>query len=539
MPSTQPILVRSKLEPPRTYGKMLDRPRVSGLLAATAARQVNVVHAPAGFGKTTVLRHAYLARPKGLRAWLTLDAADNDPGRLLFHLLAALGGLPDVGGREETSLENISVTVDRLGRLEEVLLALPDGFCLFLDDLEVLAETSAVEVITRVIQLLPPAVSIVLGSRTQPDLPLGRLRMHGRLQEIGANVLRFNRFEVEEVLRRELPGERSTPTMVDQLVAVTEGWIGSIQMAVLSLRSTPDKEDFLTHFNGSNTELAEFLAEDLLARQPRDVQDFLLATSVLDPFSAELCDVVLERDDSARVLMELARANMFLSSYDDETTWFRYHNLFRSFLSSRAEMWGAERLADLRRRAALWFAAHGRPSTAIFHALAAGDHRLAAELTDVSAMDFFSAGRLQTIVEWGRPLPPEVRDRHPRIMLAYAWSLLALQQEPETVAGLVADLEKRNDLDRALRNELLYLGPFHAALRDELEDLDHQIERALGSDREASAFARGVLWNILSYVRMHRGDHDGAMRAAREALRAHQESGSVYGLDQPPTSGPA
>lgn len=530
MQTTKPILVRSKLEPPRTFGKVLDRPRISRLLATTAAGQVNLVHAPAGFGKTTVLRHAWLARPEGSRAWLTLDAGDNDPGRLLYHLLAALGGTLETGGRDETGLENISVTLDQLGRLEEVLLGLPEGFCLFLDDLEALTATAAVAVVARLIQLLPAAASVVLGSRSYPDLPLGRLRMHGRLQEIDAGILRFNRSEVEEVLNRELSGDRPTATMVDQLVAATEGWIGSIQMAVLSLRSTRDKESFLAHFNGSNTELAEFLAEDLLARQPRDIQDFLLATSVFDQFSAELCDTVLERDDSVRVLQELARANLFLFSYDEETAWFRYHNLFRSFLLSRAEASGAERLTELRRRAALWFSGNGRPATAIYHALASGDFDLASRLTDASAMDFFSAGRLQTIVEWVRPLPAEVRDCHPRIVLAYAWSLLALQQEPETVAGLVADLEKRNDLDRDLRNELLYLGPFHMALRDELEDLDVQIEKALGADREASAFARGVLWNILAYVRMHRRDYDGAMGAAREALRAHVESGSVYGL---------
>ncbi len=526
-----PLLVRSKLEPPRVYGSSLDRSRIHKLLRTDKAAHVNLVFGPAGFGKSTVLRQVYLAQPDGHAAWLTLDAGDNDPGRLLFHLKAALGGADTEQTRRlESQTGNFSSVAKQLLELQNLLFELPKGFCLILDDVHALTTDRALEVLSQITENLPNHISIILGSRGIPDIPLGRLRMHGRLQEIDANTLRFTRTEVEEMLRCELPDKRISRTLVDHLWEATEGWVGAIQMAVLSLRSAGSHEDILLSFSGSNTELADYLAEDMLARLPTNVRRFLESTSVLDQLSAELCDDMLARDDSAEMLQHLSRANMFLFSYQTEASWFRYHNLFRTFLLERAEASGRERLRELRKRAAHWFAQNDRPSTAVSYGLASGDFEFAAELINDTVMDLFMSGHLPTIVDWVRPLPPEIRNRYPQVVIAYAWSLIALQIEPETITELVANLNSREDLSRELRNETIYIGPFHQALQDELERLDATCLAALDSDAEASPFARGVLLNIASYARIHKQDFTGAMTAARAARRAHIESGSAYGL---------
>ena len=528
--SASPVLLRSKLEPPRVFGVALKRPRVLTPLAPETIPRVSLIHAPAGFGKTTLLREGFLARPKEKAAWLTLDTADNDPGRLLFHLLAALGDGEGMPMSESVGLDKIVTSTDQMTRLGARLRRLPDGFCLFLDDLDQLTEPAAFGVIARVIKELPNGCSLVLGGRTYPDLPFGRLRMHGQFLEIGANDLRFTPDEVAQVLRQELPGIRIGKQTLESLYASTEGWIGSIQMAVLSARSSQDMDSVLSNFNGTNTELAEYLAEDLFERQSEDMQTFLLCSAILDQFSPELCDTVLERTDSATVLWDMARTNMFLSGYEQENAWYRYHKLFRSFLLSRAAILGEDRLKDLRCRAAQWFAEQGRPSTAISYALEAGDMEFAAELIDNSAMDFFAAGRLSTIENWVSPLPAILRDRYPQIMLAYTWSLIAQQKQPGIIASLIETLERRNDVSRELRNEIAYLGPFHDAITDRLDGLAAHCAAVIEADHAMSAFSKGVLWNIASYGRLSTQDFQAAAQAAQAARQEHTKSGSSYGL---------
>lgn len=525
-----PTLQRAKLAPPAAFNRTLERPRILELLGPGKAARVNLVTGPAGFGKTTLLRHAYQARPSGKVGWLTFDDGDNDPSRLLFHLAAAIGRPFAMASQPESAFDNLSITADHLVGLQEAFAELVPDFCLFFDDVDTLTEQAALETIRTLIQSAPPETTFVLGARAHPELPLGRLRMHGILQEIDANLLRFSPSEIGELIRHEVPDEPVDPLMVDRLADVTEGWIGSIQMAVMSLKSTRNKRDFLLNFSGSNTELADYLAEDLLARQSRKLKDFLISTSVLDQLSPELCDYVLQREGSAAILEQLVKANMFLFSIDADQSWFRYHRLFRDFLLDRARALGDAGLSALRKRAALWFSGHGRPATAIHYALASDDLELAASLIDESVMPFFLAGRLTTIAEWVRPLPTNIRSRYPRIMVAYAWSLLALQQKPDTVTELVADLERRSDLPDDLRDEVLYLGPFHLGLRDSLMDLDAICEDALRRSPRASSFSRGVLWNIITYVRLHKRDFAAAAQAAREARDAHLRSGSAYGL---------
>lgn len=526
----KPVLLHSKLAPPKTFSKVLDRPRLVELLGKDRVARVNLVLGPAGFGKSTILRQAWAARKRDEVAWLTLDEGDNDPGRFLFHLLAALGYGAESPAHAGPAFDSFAINADQFSALQGAMGALPEGFCLFIDELDMLREPAALDILRGAIQSLPYHASIVMGGRAYPDLPLGRLRMHGQLQEIDADALRFSRAEIEQILRNELPGEQLAPRLAERLFEVTEGWIGSIQMAILSLRSSGNKEDFLVRFTGSNTELAEYLAEDLLARQPHRIQEFLLDTSAFDHLAPALCDFALGREDSEELLQGLSRANMFLFSYEGEASWFRYHNLFRGFLLGQAGSRDPGRIAALRRRAAIWFAERDRPSTAIGYALAAGDSELAATMIDAAAMPFFLAGRLPTIVDWVRPLPVEIRDRFPRIMVAYAWSLLALQQEPPTVAALVADLEGRNDLSEDLRNEVIYLGPFHRGLQDQLENLDAHCAATIEANPQATPFAKGVLWNIIAYTSLHKKDLRGAAQAAREARKAHSRSGSTYGL---------
>jgi LuxR family maltose regulon positive regulatory protein len=530
-PAAQPpTLQRAKITPPAAFNRTLERPRILKLLEQGSAARVNLVHGPAGFGKTTLLRQAYLARPTGRVAWITFDAGDNDPGRLLFHLAAAIGHPFATASHTESAFDNLSITADHLVELQRAFAELPADFCLFFDDVDALTEHAALETIRSLIQSAPPETTFILGARAHPELPLGRLRMHGALQEIDANLLRFSRSEIEQLLRHEVPNEPIDPLMVDRLAEVTEGWIGSIQMAVMSLKSTRNKRDFLLNFSGSNTELADYLAEDLLARQSRELKDFLIATSVLDQLSPELCDWVLQREGSAAILEQLVKANMFLFSIGTEPSWYRYHGLFRDFLLNRARVPGDANLGALRKRAALWFSEHGRPAAAIHYALASDDFELATDFIDESVMPFFFAGRLITIAEWVRPLPTEIRNRYPRIMVAYAWSLLALQQKPDTVTELVTDLERRSDLPDDLKDEVLYLGPFHAGLCDNLIDLDAVCAAALDRSPRASSFSRGVLWNIITYVRLHKRDFAEAVQSAREARNAHLRSGSAYGL---------
>src|SRR6266571_1544656 len=377
--SGQDVLLATKLHVPWPQPGFVPRRRLVEALGEGLARGRVLVCAPAGFGKTVLL--ADWARGGGRPvAWLGLDGGDSDPARFWRYAVAALDrARPGLAGRAGPLLP---------GSFEGLVTALinelaadpgPDEVVLVLDDYHLVDSGPVHESVAFLLENLPPGLRVVVSGRADPPLGLARLRARGQLAELRAADLRFTAEEAAALLR-EAVGPDLADAAVAVLAARTEGWVAGLQLAALSLRGQPDVAGFVASFSGSHRYVLDYLAEEVLERQPEPVRGFLLATSVLERLSGGLCDAVTGRTDSQRLLEGIERANLFLVPLDEVRGWWRYHQLFADLLRVRLQQQRPDRVLALHRAAASWHEEHGLVDDAVRHAVAAGEMSWAARL---------------------------------------------------------------------------------------------------------------------------------------------------------------
>src|ERR671910_390952 len=416
-------LVTTKVRVPRTRAELVPRPRLRETLVRNEGRRLTLVSAPAGFGKTTLLSE-WLEESSGdgrSVAWLSLEEADNDPARFLAYLVSALrsalgegigeGVLASLRLPEFPPVEAVvGVLINELAdvRHEEVTIVLDDYH--------------------------------VISSRADPPLSLAKLRARDQVTEIRAAELRFTTEEATAFLKGVM-GLTLSAADVAALEEVTEGWIAALQLAALSMRGREDLSSFVETFSGSNRHVLDFLAEEVLERQPEGMREFLLKTSVPERMSAPLCDALTGRNDGQQMLERLEHDNLFVIALDDERRWYRYHHLFADVLRSRLQREQPERIRELHRRAAAWYERNGWMSEAIRHALAAQEHDRAADLVEQVARKMWNRGEAMTLLGWLEALPEETKRWRPQLLLQYTAALLWVGQLDD-VEPLVREIER-------------------------------------------------------------------------------------------------
>jgi ATP/maltotriose-dependent transcriptional regulator MalT len=432
--SVRPPLLLTKLHPPARRDHTVVRERLVENLRASAGVKLTVVAAPAGCGKTTLLgtwRDLESVLPV---AWLTLDEGDNDPVVLWAHLVEALrrvrpetGGSPPALGSAPRAVE---VVVRQL--LNE--LAEQDDIVLILDDFHRLSNGPARDGIAWLIEHAPPTFQVVLGTRSEPSLPLGAMRAHGELLELRAHELAFTADEADALLNGRL-GLGLARDDVDLLVERIEGWPAGIYLAGLSLGSVADRHAFISSFGGTSRHVVDFLVDEVLDAHDPETQSLMLRSSILDRLSGPLCDAVLESEDSARLLRQLARTNLFLLPLDDAGEWYRFHHLFAQLLRVELQHRGPDLTQTLHRRAYAWHRSHGLVDEAIRHAQQAGAYVEAREVIAEAWFKAVSTGRHTTVLAWLDGFPSELSRTDPTLVLIRAWmSSLAGDREGATAA---------------------------------------------------------------------------------------------------------
>jgi LuxR family transcriptional regulator, maltose regulon positive regulatory protein len=495
--SERDVLLATKLHVPRPQPGFVARPRLVEALDAGLARRLILVCAPAGFGKTALLAH-WAQRGDHPVAWLSLDAADNDPARFWRHALAALDrahpGIaertgPLLGPPAPSSFEGL-VTA-----LINELAARPteDGVLLVLDDYHLIDAQPVHTPLMFLLEHLPPGLHLVLASRSDPPLPLARLRAGGQLAELRTAELRFTAAEAASLLREaigaDLPG-----AAVEALAARTEGWVAGLQLAALSLPGQADPAGFVASFSGSHRYVLDYLAQEVLEGQSERVRGFLLETSVLERLSGSLSDAVTGSSDGQAMLEAIERANLFLLPLDEVRGWWRYHHLFADLLRARLQQERPARVAALHRNAAAWCAEHGLAGDAVRHALAAGDPIGAAVLIERHFDEIFLQGESATIQRWLAALPAELVRSRPRLSLAKAWMAL--------VGGDVEAAE----------------GPLDAAERAFADAADEPFEPSVGRAASLLANVSAAIAHDHAFVAYLRGDAEATAAFASQAL---------------------
>lgn len=599
--SERSLPLATKLTPPRLPRSLVARQRLLAVLDEALATPLTLISATAGWGKTTLLA-AWAHQHQGHAAWLSLDELENSPSCFWELVIAALRccGRYDSGLGETTLALLKSPQPPALSTAVTALLhelesqeaqtipparsapSVPSAprvpVVLVLDDYHLIEESAVHESLRFFLEHLPPHLHVILSSRVDPDLPLARLRARGALTEIRLDDLRFREEEAQHLL-----GHLLSPALSDdevgQLTQRTEGWVAGLQLAALALQKRADRADraaFLQAFTGGQRYLLDYVQEDILARLPTNMHDFLLQTAILSRLDAGVCQAVTaapDRRTCQQMLERLERANLFLVPLDEERRWYRLHDLFREALLAALEQTQPDRAQTLHRRAASYFEAHGQRADAIIHRLAAADFQSAARLMEQAAEQFWERGETAMLAHWVLALPRSLVREHARLVLTVALYLLntvtyaAAEQRARTHAEVrqlmarvetalgprvltaagdessgcnsaphaAGDAAEEARLHRHLRVLRMYLEVLEAAARGEHERLGRmqpkieEIQDALDRDEDEEA-----IWRLMplsyTFVLHYTVRQEGALMLPRllDAKRQVSQSGSHF-----------
>jgi len=528
------LVIRSQLLPPRQRKGVLRRPRLESRLLAVLDYPLTLVHAATGYGKSTAL--AALAGLVDQLAWYTITEPDRDPLLFLAHLICsferlqpawcepALRALEGSGGR---------VTPAALTPLLNALTSELDGEAvLVLDDYHLVASVPEIAaLVQRLVDLAPPRLHIVLSSRQVPPLAaLTRWQVKGQMLAITRDELAFTADEIEALFRQEYH-HPITPEQAQALAAETEGWAIALQMVWQSVQSgaTPGLDVVLGRLPSTLETLFDYLAQDVLARQPGDIQRFLLTTSVLRQMNPAACDHLLGLHDSAEILRRLHDGGLFVVAMGEGV--YRYHRLFHDFLRAHLDRDAAQRQA-LHRQAAGYFRRAGHPEETIYHLLEAGEHDRAADLVGEIGPHLVEFGRFDSLTAWIGQLPDGARAAHPALDLLLGDTLRLKAQFDEALAHYQAaetryqEQGDRLGRSRALRGQAqVYLDTIRPLRADSLlEDALHLLE-PMEHRHEAA-----TLLDLLAENKLNLGYPDEAQALHHEArlLRAETDPGDIY-----------
>ena len=550
-------LLETKLYVPRWRPGLISRPRLVERLDQGVERKLTLISAPAGFGKTTLLVEWLAATPASERAagWVSLDQSDNDPAFFWAYFITALQKVQSVVGKSALSLlhspqpppiESILTT------LINEINAIEDDFALILDDFHIVDAQPVHSAIAFLLDHLPPQMHLVIASRSDPPLPLARLRGRGESSELRAADLRFTPDEAAAFLNEMMGLNLSTPD-VAALETRTEGWIAGLQLAALSMQGREDVTGFIAAFAGDDRYIVDYLAEEVLQRQPEHVRNFMLQTSILDRLSGPLCNAVTGQQDSKVLLEALERGNLFVVPLDDKRQWYRYHHLFADVLHAHSMEEQPDRVPILHRRASEWYEQNDLPSDAVRHALAAEDFNRAADLVELAWPTMRKSRQEATVLSWVKALPDEPVRARPVLSVAYALALLDggeleaaetrlqeaerwldrlanTRERPETPSSemgaaemVVVDEEQFRSLPASIANARAY----RAQVQGDVPGTVKYARQALDLLQEGDYYERGTTAALLGLAYWASGDLEAAHRSFADGLASLQMAGGI------------
>ncbi len=493
------MLLTTKLFAPQLLSHHLPRPRLHARLERSFTTRLALVSAPAGFGKSTLLSEWIAevhARGDGVDfAWLSLDEQDNEATRFYTHMLTALHQADEMLGRD---LQTLSL-LPQLPSSETLMSALINDaaqrrrpLVLVLDDYHVIDNPDLDKALIFLVEHAPQHLHLILATRADPPFPLARWRVRGMLLEIREQDLRFRHDEIAAFLRQAVDLEISSAD-VATIEERTEGWIGALQLAALSMQGAHDLPGFLRKLNGSHVYIVDYLVQEVLDQQPAAIRSFLTQTSVLDRMCGDLCSAVTGIAESDLILQRLYRQNLFMIALDEEQSWYRYHHLFAEMLRARLRRSSPQMRDDLLRQASLWCEANGWLGEAIHYALAVPDYLRAVQLIERHYWHLLERSEFAQLGSWIRELPQELVRTRPLLSLAKAWTLYNHFPDGEVC----------------------------------LDDVERLVQDRPGAAASTVAFDKGRLWSEVITLRatnaMFAGDSDRAIELAHVALERDAE----------------
>jgi LuxR family maltose regulon positive regulatory protein len=535
-------LIGTKYRLPPLDAAAVDRRRLHALLARAEGSRLTTIAAPAGFGKTTLLLQ-WARRLEADRvpvAWLSLDEDDDEVGRFLCYLIAAIQAAQPRLGKSAVSLLRSSPNLPvapALASLVNDLARVEGRFTVMLDDVHWLTQPALLQALESLLTYAPATVHFVLAGRGALPLAAARLKVRGQVTELLEADLRFDLEETQEFLNTRRALALSSADLV-VLQHRTEGWAAGLQLASLSLERRVERSAFIDSFSGTDRDIADFLASDVFTRQPRALQDFMLRTSFLKRMNAELAAALtdLTPAEAGDMLKRIERAGLFLVPLDSEERWFRYHHLFSDFLRHQMSRRQPEAIPALHLKAAAWLEAAGETADAIHHLLAADAGAAAADKVEACAMDLIRQSHIVRLGDWLRRLPDDLVQRRPRLLLSQVWLEFQFNRPIEAARALrlarraIAQSSPDDEQRRQWQSELRVLMCGVVSASDRSARARAMARRWIVDLPEDQPFLSGVLKNVLAYCEYSLGNLAAAREACHAARRSHVRSQSLFGI---------
>lgn len=525
-------LITTKLYTPRPRQNLVSRPHLLSRASEGLAGKLLLISAPAGYGKTTLMA-AWCAGPgRGYPlAWLSLEEEDNDPARFLAYLTAALQQIgvdlqEDMatlfqGSRQATDPAILSLLINELATVSA-------DFALVLEDYHVIERHELHQMMSFLLDHLPPQMHLVIITRLDPPFPLARLRARGQLSEVRARNLRFTLAESTAFLH-DVMNLALSDDVIQTFHERTEGWIAALQLAALTLQGRDNPSALIATFGSGHDYLVDYLAEEVLDRQPESLRMFLLQTSILNRMNGPLCDALTDRSDSEATLAALEKSNLFVSPMDSDARWYRYHHLFAHVVASHLQRIAPEQLPELHRRAAKWYAQNNYEAEAIEHYLAAMDYEAAAAMLNSKVVSYLTKGSFSTLLSWFDRLPDEAINQHPRLNVYRAWGLLLAGKTTDVECYIAVAEEVARSLDEIakLRGDFAAIRAYAAAMQGNMDQAFDRVHEALAWLADDNDNIRAVMAFVLGGVYYMRQDMLQALNAMQEAGDLGQRSGNL------------
>jgi LuxR family maltose regulon positive regulatory protein len=531
-----PIL-NTKLSLPPANPNLVRRQRLLSLLdeGLCLNHLLTLVCAPTGYGKTSLVSqwiHEYLkgisaAESAKLRfAWLSLDQEDNDLARFIFYIVAALQQIqPDFGQGILAALQNIrSTSPNQLATLlinEFTGGIYPSVFVL--EDYHAINTQSIHDFMSYLIDRQPAALHLLIISRSDPPLPISRLRARGQLMEIRLQDLAMTEEETRAFLVERMKLDLS-PGQLQLLEHRTEGWAAGLQLVALSLRHSKNISNFIQGFSGGHEYIADYLTDEVLEHQDEVTRDFLLHTSILKRLSAPLCEAVSRQPHADQMLEKLASTNTFLIPLDDQRQWYRYHALFADLLRKRLLQSDKEIVADLHCRAGEWYLQNNWMEQAVEHFLAGENYKRAATLIEKNAEQLLMVGQTGTYLRWLEAFPEKHLHAYPALVVYQGIAAMLLGKTPENSLSLLHEIVSSS---AKYRGETDVLQALYLIMKGNAPEAVQLAESALQNLPPERVFLRILAADSLAMGHTLRGDLISATLAFEKVVEAAQTAGNV------------